>query len=211
MGKSKKQTSELQLEGRFLGFVSKKKGKAGKQFGLSTDRGERCITLDCSKKERAVWQARLTPGDWVQVEGEKKFNPKSGKVKLKADRIVLPVGTASSAPQETEECAIAPHCPIADNCSHSQTNGNAEKTPRKKKASILVCQKSACRKRGGSAICDALQDHLRHHGLDDAVTIKGTGCMKRCKAGPNVIVMPDKTRYSKIDPQEIPHLIANHF
>jgi (2Fe-2S) ferredoxin len=42
------------------------------------------------------------------------------------------------------------------------------------------------------------------------VTIKGTGCMKQCKAGPN-IVMPDKTRYSRIRPQDIPNLVDKHF
>ncbi|OBQ32475.1 MAG: (Fe-S)-binding protein, partial [Anabaena sp. CRKS33] len=42
------------------------------------------------------------------------------------------------------------------------------------------------------------------------VAIKGTGCMKNCKAGPN-LVMPDKTRYSKVKAEQVPALINKHF
>jgi (2Fe-2S) ferredoxin len=34
--------------------------------------------------------------------------------------------------------------------------------------------------------------------------------MKNCKAGPN-LVMPDKTRYSKIKSEQVPALIDRHF
>jgi NADH:ubiquinone oxidoreductase subunit E len=75
---------------------------------------------------------------------------------------------------------------------------------------ILVCQKSDCMKRGGKALCQALESELRNSGLEDSVTIKGTGCMKNCKSGPN-LVMPDKTRYSKIQAEQVPALIDKHF
>jgi (2Fe-2S) ferredoxin len=65
-------------------------------------------------------------------------------------------------------------------------------------------------KRGGKALCQALESELRNSGLADSVTIKGTGCMKNCKAGPN-LVMPDKTRYSRIKAEQVPMLIDKHF
>ena len=65
-------------------------------------------------------------------------------------------------------------------------------------------------KRGGTGVCKALDESLRDRGLSGTVTIKGTGCMKDCKAGPN-IVMPDKTRYSRIDADDIPAVIEKHF
>jgi (2Fe-2S) ferredoxin len=34
--------------------------------------------------------------------------------------------------------------------------------------------------------------------------------MKNCKSGPN-LVMPDKTRYSKIQAEQVPVLIDKHF
>ena len=78
------------------------------------------------------------------------------------------------------------------------------------KATILVCQKSDCMKRGGTGVCRALEAALSDRSLSNEVTIKGTGCMKNCKAGPN-LVMPDKTRYSRIQASQVPALIDKHF
>ncbi|NEP36436.1 (2Fe-2S) ferredoxin domain-containing protein, partial [Moorena sp. SIO3B2] len=80
-----------------------------------------------------------------------------------------------------------------------------------RKASILVCQKSSCRKRGGQAVCNAIASSLKDHGLEDQVKIKETGCLKQCKHGPNLVMMPDKARYSEVAPQQIPTLIERHF
>ena len=40
--------------------------------------------------------------------------------------------------------------------------------------------------------------------------LKATGCMDKCKAGPNLL-MPGKMRYSRVNPQSIPGLMAEHF
>jgi (2Fe-2S) ferredoxin len=87
---------------------------------------------------------------------------------------------------------------------------HAKVIPAKTKATILVCQKSDCMKRGGKAVCQALEAALSDRGLEDQVTIKGTGCMKNCKAGPN-LVMPDKTRHSRIQASFVPALMNQHF
>jgi (2Fe-2S) ferredoxin len=65
-------------------------------------------------------------------------------------------------------------------------------------------------KRGGTAVCHAIEAALSDRGLSNQVAIKGTGCLKQCKAGPN-LVMPDKTRYSRIQADEIPHVLDKHF
>ena len=72
-----------------------------------------------------------------------------------------------------------------------------------------MCQKSDCCKRGAKQVCQALEKGLCDRGLEGEVTIKGTGCMKDCKAGPNVII--NKTRYSRIDATEVPDIINKHF
>jgi (2Fe-2S) ferredoxin len=56
-----------------------------------------------------------------------------------------------------------------------------------------------------------LQAALGDRGLENEVEIKATGCLKQCKAGPNLVVMPDKTRYSRVQAEEIPELIDKHF
>ncbi|XZO01932.1 MAG: (2Fe-2S) ferredoxin domain-containing protein [Microcoleus sp.] len=61
---------------------------------------------------------------------------------------------------------------------------------------FLVCQKSDCQKRGSGAVCKALENALNCSGLAGEVIVQKTGCLKQCKAGPNIVVMPDKTRYT---------------
>jgi (2Fe-2S) ferredoxin len=184
MGKSANaQISTFQLEGRFLKFVVED-GYKLKRMWVATADGECCIKL--SKAARASVGRVLMPGDWIKITGYQKIDWKTGEVKLKAE-LILP-----AAPHAIEPTPIPAK-------------------PAKPKASILVCQKSDCMKRGGRGICKALEASLSERGLTDEVAIKGTGCMKHCKAGPNVVFMPDKTRYSRISPEEVPALIDKHF
>jgi (2Fe-2S) ferredoxin len=56
-----------------------------------------------------------------------------------------------------------------------------------------------------------LEETLRDRGLESQITIKKVGCIKHCKSGPHVVLMPDKTRYSAVKPSRIPELIERHF
>ncbi len=151
-----------------------------KRLRLGTVTGEQSIKL--TKQARASIGRILIPGDWIQVTGEQKLK-ESGEIRLKAHAV------QTISPRE-----LKPEATVAS----------------KPKASILVCQKSDCAKRGGKAICRALEQALDDRGLSEQVTIKPTGCMKNCKAGPN-LVMPGKCRYSQIQPEEIPALVDRHF
>ncbi|MGH1394991.1 MAG: (2Fe-2S) ferredoxin domain-containing protein [Trichormus sp.] len=175
-----KEVSEFCLEGRFIDFVIKD-GYKLKGLLVGTYDGEYYVKL--AKNLRYSFDWRLQPGTWLQVAGEKKCDRKSGKVALKAERVMAATGHIST-PTQT-------------------------KAPQKK-ATILMCQKSDCMKRGGKSLCQALEAALSDRGLEDQVTIKATGCMKNCKAGPN-IVMPDKTRYSRIQADQVPLLMDKHF
>ncbi|MCL6435989.1 MAG: (2Fe-2S) ferredoxin domain-containing protein [Leptolyngbyaceae cyanobacterium HOT.MB2.61] len=188
MSKKDKQVSLFNLEGRFLGFIIED-GYKIKRLRLETAEGEYCIKL--SKESRASVGRVLSQGDWLQVWGEKTIKDE-GEVKFKAYRIS--VITLSQTP-------IAPH----------QTAPPQEKAHKAAKAAIMVCQKSDCMKRGGRAVCQALESALSDRGLADQVTIRGTGCMKHCKAGPNLVFMPDKTRYNQVSAAEIPTLVDRHF
>ncbi|MGK7900103.1 MAG: (2Fe-2S) ferredoxin domain-containing protein [Hormoscilla sp.] len=173
------------LEGQFLGF-GLEDGYKIKYLRLATATGEDWIKMD--KRLRAgLYGHSFTPGDWIQVSGKQKYQPKTGQFKLKADEVV-----AIAAPQGPRTAA-----PPA--------------TAKPGKARVLVCQKSDCGKRGSLKVCQALESALCASGLADRVEIKKTGCLKNCKAGPNLVVMPDKTRYSRIGPREIPALIERHF
>ncbi|MBD2610628.1 MAG: (2Fe-2S) ferredoxin domain-containing protein [Nostoc sp. ZfuVER08] len=188
------EVSEFCLEGRFIDFVIKD-GYKLKGLLLSTHDGECYVKL--AKHLRAAFDLRLPRGTWLQVFGYKKYDIKKDKVTLKAERVMA----ARSEMAKVQAIAAPQEPPSID---------SGKVRPPKTKATILVCQKSDCMKRGGRGVCQALEAALSDRGLEDQVTIKGTGCMKNCKGGPNV-VMPDKTRYSQIQASQVPALMNKHF
>ena len=215
MYKSGKQVSEFSLEGEILGLIVEDGCKL-KYLRISSDRGVEYLVKLC-KELRSFLLPVLTPGLKVQVVGEKELNLKNGKIKLKARSLKLARGQNDRSPELLESTNL----PVAVLTSDDRaivksefTSGAAAQTvkaPAKTQTKILVCQKSDCLKRGGAAVCKALENALNSRGLEDQVTVQGTGCLKQCKSGPNIVVMPDKTRYTRIAPAEIPAIIDKHF
>lgn len=203
MSKSyKTDVSEFCLEGKFLDFVIKD-GYKLKGLRLETAEGECYIKL--AKHLRAAFDLRLPPGTRLQVTGEKKFDLKTKEVKLKAQQVMAARtldkdGEIGRLADADKKVTASPNHPITPAINNAKP----------KKATILVCQKSDCIKRGGKEVCQALEAALSARGLESEVTIKGTGCMKDCKAGPN-LVMPDKTRYSRIKAAQVPVLMDKYF
>lgn len=199
MGKLKLKTtvSPFHLEGRFIGFVGDVEEKP-KRLRVATPEGEKYIKL--AKDLRKTIREVLQPGDWVRISGKQKYKPKSGKLKLKAKQV------QPTAPHRQPN-VFQPPAVTPESTPPKATTPKDKKT----KDCILVCQKSSCRKRGAGEVCQAVAQSLSDRGLDDRVAIKGTGCMKECKKGPNVIFMPDKSHYTKVDPQDIPELVEKHF
>ena len=187
MSKPDRQPAAWHLEGRFLGFLLED-GKP-KRLQLIAADGE--YTIKLAKDIRASVSQVLTPGDWIQAWGEKKTSHKTGTPTLKAYKI------SKATPGQLEKAtAAAPALKLKKSSSS---------------ATILICQKSDCVKRGSRAVCQALESALSDRGLTDQVTIRGTGCMKHCKAGPNVVVMPEKDRYSRVSTRDAASLIDEQF
>ena len=201
--KSHKFQHRFSLEGRFAGFAPHKK-KPFKYLRLTTSDGEYCIKLPKYLQIDIV--ARFTPGNWIRVAGAWK-EKSDGSIRFKAD-FLAPATPASSAlyvlDDNHQSDSPQPEIPTLDTSS-------PEKSPaQKSKVKILVCGKSGCMKRGGRAVCQQLESLLDAQDLADQVVIKQTGCMDRCKAGPNLVIMPDKARYSKVKPEAIPDLLHRH-
>ena len=176
------QKSAFVLEGRFLGFAARSDAKL-KYVRLATATGEYLIKMP--KDQRQMLYRQLVPGDWLQARGWYKQDDRTSQ--WKADVISrATAGTTNPAP-------------VAAPASAASTG---------KSACILVCQKSDCCKKGARHVAAALESEIEERGLN--ITVKGTGCMKQCKAGP-AIVMPDKTRYTRIEADEVPKLVDKHF
>jgi (2Fe-2S) ferredoxin len=192
------------LDGRLLGFEGDKP-EAPKYLKLWTPHGEYQIKL--RKDLRATLPHRLIPGEWIYVFGRRKEDVADGTQRFKAEIVTLAnPKVRDNQAIEAVSAPIAPQPSVAEPAP--KPTGNLTKSA---KASILVCRKSKCCKQGGQELCRALETALDDRGLKDQVVIKETGCMKRCKAGPNLIVMPDKARYSQITAQNAAALVDRHF
>lgn len=195
----KSEKTPFQIEGRFLGLVVKD-GYKIKGLRLSTAVGELYIKL--SKEARASCQRVLVPGEWLQVSGYQQLDYGEGMVKFKADHIRVASPSADLAGFERASRCLEQAIPARPPAQPAAPAPSASGT-------ILFCQKSDCCKRGGWAVTEAIQQALGDRQLEGQVKLKGTGCMKQCKAGPNVII--NKTRYSRIRPEDVPQIIDRHF
>lgn len=196
------------LEGQFLGFQPRKSSPYG-YLRVMTSAGDR--TLKLAKSLRLMLFRDLTPGDWVRVLGTQKINSKTGTLEWKAREVLkLSPGSQRLAP-ETLPPSHDAQTPDSQMLFPGDTSTAPTSTPKKSpQAKVLICQKSSCRKRGSGTICQAFAHTLEQLGQTDQVTLKSTGCMDRCKAGPNVVILPDKARYAHVTPAMVPELIQRH-
>ena len=179
--------SKFSLVGQFQGFILD--GSRVKFLKLAS--GEREYKVKLSKEIRHSAYLAAYPGCWLAVKGKKES--KSGKVKFEAKSFKLVEAPNSAGVHPV----MVPQPPVV-------------KT-KKPKDSILVCQKSSCWKRGGEEVCQAIKDSLSDRNLDEQVRVKLTGCLKKCKKGPNIVMMPDKALYSKVKAKQVPTLVEEHF
>lgn len=182
--------SPFAFEGRFLGFAAD--GAKLKYVRVATPIGEQVIKMP--KDQRQSLYRQLIPGDWLQISGYQKRS--DGKTQWKAEVIFRTAIGAASLPASAD-------LPAPEKLAASDQAVSSSRS-----ACILFCQKSDCCKKGAKQVASAIEAEVRDRGLN--VTVKGTGCMKRCKAGPNV-VMPDKTRYTQIRSREVAAIMDKHF
>ncbi len=187
MSKLKYKVTEFNIVGQLIGFIIKD-GVKIKYLRLTVSGLEYWVKMP--KEMRNTLDQAIQPGRWLAISGMRQLCLKTGKIKFVADEINL-------LPDST--------------CENPENLQQPSPKTQKPKASILVCKKSSCAKRGGLEIYKAIQENLEAHGLENDVKVKLVGCVKECKKGPNVIVMPDKARYQRIHSEEVPKLIDKHF
>ncbi|OUC13510.1 MAG: hypothetical protein B0A82_17080 [Alkalinema sp. CACIAM 70d] len=208
------QETQYRLAGQFLGFWQKRDGQI-KGLRLQTPLGQQEIKI--GKKLRSQLSTILTPGSWVETICDRRIDFTTGSVIFKVHSIES-ISLYCPTPKKTATPKVEPFSAdtVKINADRDlQDLGTGTVTPFVqpatpcKKAKILMCQKSDCMKRQGKAVCQALEAALHDRQLTEFVQVKGTGCLKHCKAGPNLVV--DKVRYSKVTPEEVPDLLDKHF
>jgi (2Fe-2S) ferredoxin len=173
------------IQGQFLGFIPNPKHPF-KYLRLAGPKGE--VEIKLKKWVQLEVIQNFAIGDWIELTGE--ISEKSlGSPVLKAHHAQA-VSTVKPLPT-----AKLPF----------DASVRSEQSPVSIK--ILVCSKSSCLKRGSTEICQVLESLIETQGLSDRVQLKKTGCIDRCKQGPNLIFMPAKSRHSNIQAGDIPQLL----
>ena len=181
--------SLFSLSGKLTKIYSKK--ERVKYIKLATAQGKYLIKIS-KKLSRKI--ADLSCGCQIEVAGELKQSKKKSKRKYKAQAIaVIPQDLDKKAAIETKVVSLP-----------------SENAQAKSKARVLICQKSNCWKKGGKQVYEELDSILGDRNLDNEVTIKKTGCLKKCKKAPNVVMLPDKAQYTKVKPKQVENLVEKH-
>lgn len=178
--------SDFTLSGRFLAYILSK-GCEVKGIRLATSQGEQYIKL--AKSLRPACADVLQPGTWIQVQGHQKVNTKTGTTKLKAKVIMPALPGLHPQPLSIAPCPVTPH----------------------QQGKIRICQKSGCRKRGSQQVLSALNSAIQNLGQENNIQLQSMGCMGKCKSGPNLVILPDKARYTGVKPKNIANILRQHF
>jgi (2Fe-2S) ferredoxin len=71
---------------------------------------------------------------------------------------------------------------------------------------VLVCQNEDCKQRGSGALLDRLTERLEGSA---EVEVKPYMCFGGCQAGPNIVLYPQKTWYSGVQPGDVEEIAAH--
>jgi (2Fe-2S) ferredoxin len=227
----KSQRQPFHLSGR---VQSIQPDKAGRCKFLQLVTGGRIERIKLAKPLRSRLGAGPQLGTWVSLSGKAKLNPQTGQLTFKARQLAPWVGSRftgpapqlapgrsgnlpgrSQGPQGLSHAsgvvAAVPTTPAKLPIPTSTPIPPKPKTTAKPAAKVLVCQKANCRKRGGDRACQAIAQAIADRGLGDRVQLQPTGCLKACDRGPVAVTLPDKTRHTRLKPQEAAELIDRHF
>jgi len=75
---------------------------------------------------------------------------------------------------------------------------------------LLVCSGAGCVSSGCHAVRKALMQALSEAGLSDEVSVYQTGCIGTCDLGPTLVVQPDDVFYTKLKPEDMHRIVAQH-
>ena len=75
---------------------------------------------------------------------------------------------------------------------------------------VLICAGTGCTSSKSLKIAENLENSLKAHGLENDVQIVKTGCFGLCAVGPIVIVYPEGTFYSSVQPEDVEEIVETH-
>ena len=84
------------------------------------------------------------------------------------------------------------------------------KEKEKYKYQILVCGGTGCVSSNCADVENAVKEELKEQGIEKDVRVYQTGCMGICAMGPVMLVLPDRTFYTDLNPEKAKEIIQSH-
>src|SRR5215469_6282684 len=84
------------------------------------------------------------------------------------------------------------------------------KNQEKYKYQILVCGGTGCVSSNCADVENAINEALEEQGIAKDVRVFQTGCMGICALGPVMMVLPDRTFYTQLDPEKAKEIVKSH-
>ena len=78
------------------------------------------------------------------------------------------------------------------------------------RSQVLICGGTGCTSSGSKAIQAAFREHIDANGLTNEIKLVQTGCFGLCALGPVVIVYPEGTFYSQVQPEDVKEIVEEH-
>ena len=75
----------------------------------------------------------------------------------------------------------------------------------------MICAGTGCVANGSLKVKDALETEFIKRNLQNEVKIVLTGCNGFCAKGPVMVVYPEDIFYQLVKPEDVPHLVEEHF
>ncbi len=83
-------------------------------------------------------------------------------------------------------------------------------TPFGYRRQVLVCGGTGCTSSGCKKVVEQLNKSIEEHELTKEVLVVVTGCFGLCSLGPIMIVYPEGSFYSAVDPSKVEQIVAGH-
>ena len=78
------------------------------------------------------------------------------------------------------------------------------------RAHVLICTGTGCTSSGAKKVLAKFTEELKAKGLDKEVALVETGCHGFCECGPLVIIYPEGTFYTRVQPEDVAEIVETH-
>ncbi len=79
------------------------------------------------------------------------------------------------------------------------------------KCKLLVCTRGKkCPKRGSEELAKSLRKEVDRQGLQDRIKVKDSDCLKLCKTGPSMMVLPEEVCYGNVSTSDCQEIVSCH-